>query len=421
MFRQKWPWLALLLCMSLSIAQFASAKSVTVKVLTQFNDAESTKFNEIVSKFEKVNPGIKIEVERNNDDSGSYYTKLVSTIIGGSAPDIARVEPPKAAQYIAAGYCANLTPYFPKSFASQFFPGTLEPVMKNKKLYGIPQDVSTLLLFYRTDMFEEAKIAGPPKTWDELVSDCKKLTRDTNNDGQNDVYGIGLFGGWGSFEFYPWFWQAGGEMFKEKNGKLIPAFNSKEGINALQFWTDLIYKYKVMPEGAATYTEDDVKGGFVAKNIAMFTSGPWTISSLKANTAINGKWATAPLPKGKKDASVLGGMHLVIMQQSKQKAAAAKFLAFFMRDDVQTDWAKSLNVLPVKKSCYKDPYFAKDPLVIACMDQLKVAKSRPTIPEAGEIDDLFGKAIQAALSKVKTPEAALNEAATAAAKILEKH
>lgn len=421
MFRKKWPWLTLLLCMSLSVAQFVSANSTTIKVLTQFNDAESAKFNEIVSKFEKANPGIKIDVERNNDDSGSYYSKLVSTIIGGSAPDIARVEPPKAAQFMAAGYCANLTSYFPKNFASQFFPGTLEPVIKNNKLYGIPQDVSTLLLFYRTDMFEEAKIPGPPKTWDELVGDCKKLTRDTNNDGQNDIYGIGLFGGWGSFEFYPWFWQAGAEMLKNKNGKITPAFNSKEGISALQFWTDLIYKYKVMPEGAATYTEDDVKGGFVAKNIAMFTSGPWTISSLKANTSINGKWATATLPKGKNAASVLGGMHLVIMQQSKQKAAAAKFLAFFMRDDVQTDWAKSLNVLPVKKTCYTDPYFAQDPLVIACMEQLKVAKSRPTIPEAGEIDDLFGKAIQAALSKVKTPEAALNEAATAATKILEKH
>jgi len=383
---------------------------VTIRLMHQFNDAESAKFAEIVAQFEKENPDIKLKLERNNDPN--YYDVLVTAILGGAAPDIARVEPPKAAQYIGAGYATNLDPYISKDLQAQFFEGTLEPVLKDGSLYGLPQDVAVLVLFYRTDMFEEAGIAAPPKTWDELVEVAKKLTR------APDVYGLGLFGGWGAFEFYPWFWQAGGEMLEVREGKLVPAFNSEAGVEALQFWVDLIYKHKVMPEGVATYTEDDVKGGFIAKTVAMFTSGPWSVASLKQVSEIEGKWAIAPLPKGKEEASVLGGMHWIVLEQSKHKEEAARFLNYYLRDEIQKDWAKSLSLLPIKKSLYEDPFFKEDPLMQAFAAQLAVARSRPTIPQAGEIDGLFGEAFQAAIAVVKTPKEALDEAATKAADVL---
>jgi len=407
-----------LLSMFIITSQISGAGPVTVKVMHQFNDAENAKFEAIVAQFEKDNPGIKIDLERDNSPASSYYGKLVTTIIGAAAPDIARVEPPKAAQYTAAGYTAKLDSYVSYEFYKSLFPGTLEPVLKNGSLYGIPQDISTLVLFYRTDMLAEAGYDSPPATWDELVEVAQAITKDTDGDGEIDVWGLGLFGGWGAFEFYPWFWAAGAEMFKEKDGKLIPAFSSSEGIAALQFWVDLIYKYKVIPEGAVTYTEDDYKGPFIAKKMAMFTSGPWTVASLKENKAIEGKWAIAPIPTGKRGASVLGGMHFIVLEQSEHKVEAMKFLNYFMQTDVQIDWAKSLNLLPIRSSCYDDPFFSRDPLMQAFAVQLTVAKSRPTIPEAGEIDNLFGQAWQAALARVKTPKEALDEAAEKAIEIL---
>jgi len=387
----------------------APPEPVTIKIVHQFGDAESDKFGEIVAEFEAENPTIKVEQERNNEQN--YYDKLVTTILGGSAPDIARVEPPKAAQYIAAGYAAKLDDFVAAKVQADFFEGTLEPLTKDGSLYGVPQDVAVLSLFYRTDLFQAAGIGGPPATWDELVTAAKALTKD-------DTYGIGLFGGWGAFEFYPWFWQAGGEMLKEEGGKLAPAFNSPEGVAALQFWVDLVKTYKVMPEGTATQGEDEVKGPFIAGRIAMFTSGSWSISSLKEVKEIDGKWAVAPLPKGKQEASVLGGMDVIILEQSKHKAEAAKFLEFWMRDDIQLDWAKSLGFLPVRKSLYGDPFFKSDPFIQAFSQQLEVARSRPTIAQAGEIDDLFGKAVQAALSGATTPQEALDDAAAKATEVL---
>ncbi|WP_075072826.1 ABC transporter substrate-binding protein [Longilinea arvoryzae] len=395
-----------------------AAEPVTIRFAHQFSDTESAKLDEIIQKFEAENPDIKIEVERNNDSN--FYDKLVTSILGEDAPDIARVEPVKAAQYISAGYAANLDEFIAADLRDQFFPGTLEPLVKDGSLYGVPQDVSTMVLYYRTDLFEAAGIATPPATWDELLADAQALTKDTNNDGNPEVYGIGLFGGWGAFEFYPWFWQAGGVMLNNDNGAVTPAFNSPEGVSALQFWVDLANKYKVMPVGTATYGEDEIKGPFVAGQIAMFTSGPWTVASLKGNTEIDGKWAIAPLPAGKKSASVLGGMDLIVLDQSTHKEQAARFINYLLQDEVQVDWAKSLDLLPLKKSMYSDPTFKDDAFMQVFSAALENSLSRPTISQAGEIDDLFGKAVQAALSGGQTPQAALDDAAAKAAEILKQ-
>lgn len=390
-----------------SAAPTEAGEPVTLQITHQFGDAEAAKFDEIVAAFEAANPNVTIEQERNNE--ANYYDKLVTSILGGSAPDIARVEPPKAAQYVAAGYAANLDDLVPAELREDYFEGTLEPITMDGSLYGLPQDVATLSLFYRSDLLEAAGITDPPATWDELVTAAEAVT-------EGDVYGIGLFGGWGAFEFYPWFWQAGGEMFSEENGELVPAFNSPEGVAALQFWVDLANE--VMPPGMATVGEDEVKAPFIAGKLAMFTSGPWSVGSLNEVAEIEGKWRIAPLPTGEEEASVLGGMDVIILEQSEHKAEAAQFLEYWMSEEVQKDWASSLGFIPVRQSLYEDPAFQDDPTIETFAEQLAVSRSRPTIPEAGEIDDLFGQAVQAALSGAKTPQQALDDAAAEAAQIL---
>src|SRR5450759_5805266 len=67
-----------------------AAEPVTIRFAHQFSDAESAKLDEIIQTFESENPDIKIEVERNNDSN--FYDKLVTSILGEDAPDIARIE-----------------------------------------------------------------------------------------------------------------------------------------------------------------------------------------------------------------------------------------------------------------------------------------------------------------------------------------
>lgn len=381
-----------------SSATSAATQPVTITFQEQFSDAESAEMEKLLPDFAAAHPEITVKLVRDNDTS--YYDKLTTQIAGGGGPDIARVEPPKAAQYVASGWTASLGDAVQQD---EYFESTLAGLTKDGELHGVPQDVSTLALFYRTDL-----IPTPPGTWDELKSDVASVTKD-------GTYGIGLFGGWGAYEFYPWLWQAGAEVLSDDGTKAV--FNSPEAVQALQLWVDL--QKNGMPEGMATATEDDLKARFISGKLAMFTSGAWAIQSLK-DAGIDGKWAVAPLPKGEQSASVLGGMDLIVLKNSKNQEAAKTFISWLMQDSVQKQWASDLSYIPVKASMYDDPTFKDDANVSQFAQILQDSKSRPTVAAAGDVDTALGNAVQAALAGTATPKDALDAAVAQADEALSK-
>lgn len=377
------------------------APSTTTLVFQhQFSDSESAEIQELVTTYESENPGVTIKLARDNDSS--YYDKLVTQITAGQGPDIVRLEPPKVSQYITSGWLAPLDDVVTDANKSDFFANTIEAASKDGHVYAVPQDVSTLALFYRTDMFESAGLSGPPSTWEELVADAKALTKDGN-------YGIGLFGGWGAYEFYPWLWQSGAEVLNDDGTEVV--FDSADAVRALQLWVDL--QASAMPPGMATAGEDDVRGPFSNGNLAMFTSGPYMTSILDSEK-LGDVWAVAPLPKDKVSASVLGGMDLAVLKNSKNQEAAQKFLSWLMQDTIQTKWATDLGFVPVKKSLYDSDAFADNASMKAFGEIIENSRSRPTIDRAADVDSALGEAVQAALSGASTSKEALDAAAAKA-------
>lgn len=389
-------------CSAKSSTGSGGDEKATITFQEQFSDAESAQFAKQLKDFEKQHPNITVKLIRDNDSS--YYDKLTTQIAAGKGPDIARVEPPRASQFIAAGWVSPLGDAAGKK--SDYFPASLDSVTKDGQLYGAPIDVSALALYYRTDLFKAAGISTPPATWDEFTADAKQLTR-------GDVHGVGLFGGWGGFEFYPWLWQSGAEVLN--GGQTKAVFNSAEAVKALTLWSDL--QKTSMPKGMAAATEDDLKGPFISGKLAMLTSGPWLLPSLKT-AGIDGKWAVAPLPKDQQSATVLGGLDLVLLKSSQHQDADKTFVKWLMQDSVQKTWASSLGYLPVKTALYDDPTFKDDASIASFSQVLQQAKSRPTVAAAGDIDTALGTAVQAALSGSKTPQQALNDAVAASDKAL---
>lgn len=376
---------------------------VTITFQEQFTDAETAAFTDLLKGFEKEHPDIKVKLIRDNDSS--YYDKLTTQVTAGKGPDVVRVEPPRASQFIGAGWALPLGDA--GGSPDEYFPASLEAVTKDGELYGVPVDVSALALFYRTDLFEAAGIDNPPATWEEF-----KATAETLSTG--GAHGVGLFGGWGGFEFYPWLWQAGAEVMNEDQTEAV--FNSSDAVRALELWVDL--QNSSMPSGMATATEDDLKGPFVSGQLAMLTSGPWMIPGL-ADAGIDGQWAVAPLPADTDAATVLGGLDMLVLKNTKHPEEAKRFVEWLMQDDVQKEWASTLGYLPVKTALFADPLFADDPNIAAFADVLETARSRPTIPQAGDIDSALGEAVQAALSGAKSPQQALDDAVDAANKALQ--
>lgn len=83
---------------------------------------------------------------------------------------------------------------------------------KTGKIYGVPFQWQTTLLFYNKTIFDASGVDYPSGSWkwDSVQAVSRKLTRDTNGDGKLDQWGFGATTG---FEFlFSLIWSFGGEV-----------------------------------------------------------------------------------------------------------------------------------------------------------------------------------------------------------------
>jgi ABC-type glycerol-3-phosphate transport system substrate-binding protein len=91
-------------------------------------------------------------------------------------------------------------------------------------VYGVPAFTFIDWMYYRKDWFDQAGIAGPPRTLDEFASVARKIT-----DPAKGRYGFGLGGGAGGTSYLFYVFGSYG-CFKVADGK--PALDRKGAIEA---------------------------------------------------------------------------------------------------------------------------------------------------------------------------------------------
>ena len=76
----------------------------------------------------------------------------------------------------------------------------------------LPQNISSLVVYYNQDLFTAAGVAYPPDSWawDEFLAMARALTLDTDGDGQVDQYGLGVEPS--LYRLAAFIWQNGGPL-----------------------------------------------------------------------------------------------------------------------------------------------------------------------------------------------------------------
>jgi multiple sugar transport system substrate-binding protein len=192
-------------------------------------------------EFEK-RTGVKINVIEVGVGSEMFAKQLTEHVAGTGAFDVLQVQPSWTADYVFAGVIAPLDD-FVEQYLNKSDLDDLTDLYKGManfdgKIYGIFDDGDTLLLYYRTDLFEEhgAEFAdtvghplGPPTTWKEFDEIARFFTEKLSP----DVYGaaFGRAFGWNWQVFIPHFKANGGTFFDPET--MTPLINGPEGLRTI--------------------------------------------------------------------------------------------------------------------------------------------------------------------------------------------
>ena len=405
--------LAVVTLLALCVGSMAAAPAKVKLTYWHFLGGDMGKRHEtLIKEFNKANPDIEVE----SLYSGNAWTmrdKLLAAVAGKQPPDVSMIDQFWAAQLASTGAIIKMQTLIDG-------PDGIDKADVNKtawmtatvdgEIWTMPYAMSNIVLYYNKDMFKAVGLDPnkPPTTWGELVDCAKKLTRDVNGDGKIDEWGLSfpIQAGTGTVYYYITFlWQAGGELYNADYTKA--AFNSPAGVEALQFWMDLVYKHGVLP--LAPPTE-----GFTVGRIAMELASSSTLETRQAKCKF--PIGVAHIPAGKNKVTGVGGNNLAIFKNTSAKEAATwKFVKWMSSPEMNLRWSTMTGYTPLRDSVvnsqgYKD-YLKANPDVATMAGQMAYARPRPNNETYPEVSRILGLAVEKALFSKADPKQLLDEAA----------
>jgi len=393
-------------------AEQKPAEKPTLTFWHTMNESETPVLMELVKKAADE-AGVEVKVEYVPFDGAR--DKWLTAAQGGNAPDVFRAEIAWTPLYADAGFLLDITSKVSEDDKKDYITAPLKYNMYKDKLWGIPQVTDAPAMLYNKALVKAAGLdpENPPKTMDEFVDWCKKLTKE---DGSQ--YGYTLTDG--VYFFQPFMWAFGGGLISESDLSIHVA--DQGSIDAANFVLKLRDEHKCMPkeyDPKAQY--DNAMTSFKTGKTAIIFNGPWATGDVLKGDQFKdvANLGVAPIPAGPKgQGSPVGGHNYVIYAGTKYPDQAYKFMAALNSTANQGVLASKLNLVPTRKSTYELPEVKSNAILQGFGKQMAVATNRPVIPQGGQIYDAFGPAWDAILAGTKTPEAALKEVADAWAKLL---
>ncbi|MDA8266607.1 MAG: extracellular solute-binding protein, partial [Actinomycetota bacterium] len=312
-----------------------SAPTVTLQFWNAYNATDkeaSTMANVVLPRFEKQNPGIKV-------DSvvlpyADLLQKYIAAAAAGNPPAVMRSDIIWVPQLASEGVLLNLTklPWF-QPIKKAALPGPLSTNYYKGSYYGLPDDTNTQVLFWNKTDFAAAGLTGPPATFRQLVSDARRLT--VKSKGQ---YGLGV-DGTDIWNVAPYIWSNGGSFTNPDVTKATGYMNGHATVFTLQILLNLDKNGNIGSDFKGGAGAISGETGFPKGQYAMYIDGPWAVPTYAALKP-KPNYGMALIPTGTSHSiSTVGGEDLVIAKDVQHQADAIKLAQFLASPFAQLEMA----------------------------------------------------------------------------------
>ncbi|HET6445440.1 MAG TPA: sugar ABC transporter substrate-binding protein [candidate division Zixibacteria bacterium] len=361
--------------------------------------AERAAYLELVDAFHQKYPGIEVQVNH-IPSPRDYRTRLATEYAAGSAPDVSLMNYRRYASFAAKELLEPLGPYLAESSeieSQDFYPATIDAFTWQGELMCIPQNVSSLVVYYNADLFDEAGIGYPADdwTWDQFLETAKALTKDLDDDGTIDQYGLGLEPS--LFRFAPFVWQNKGQIVDNDYAPNLLTLDQPFALEALQWVVDLQEVHGVLP-GRIEEAAIDSESRFISGMTAMYLNSRRGTPSYREIDSFT--WDIAPLPIGKTKAGILHSDAYCLSQTSGAKEAAWKFIEFANSIKGQTIIANSGRTVPsltsvAESTVFLDPNMPPSRAYVF-LENAPFLRRVPVISTWEEIEDIASQELERA-------------------------
>ncbi|MGP9837176.1 ABC transporter substrate-binding protein [Arthrobacter sp. 179] len=284
---------------------------------------------------------------------GDYFTKMTTNMASGNMACVSGMNSGQLSSY-TDGFAELTAEDLETAGLSEddFAPGALEILKKDGKLYGIPFDVSTMLVYYNADMFQKSGVDEPALDW--TFKDFEKTAEDATQDGKHG-FAVGMA------EFQ---WQAlpiakAGTQPVTADGTLDmtnPAF-----VDAASWYSSLVTEKKVAAPAASASEAGWGETQYTSGNAAMAVDGTWNAVGYLDND--NGfKAGLAPLPTGENGSlGLVMGSGFGIAKDCANKDEALKVLGSLLSKKSQDYIASTGRSYPARAASQPVYFESLDP------------------------------------------------------------
>ncbi len=358
-----------------------------------------------VKEWNQKTPQIQVEAVF----AGNYteaYAKTLAAIRAGTPPDVAIMLSQNLNDILGQDIVIPLDELIAADAAQvkmdDFFPAFMLNSTQGGKVWSMPFQRSTPVMYYNKDAFKEAGLDPnkPPQTQAELVAAAKKLTKQEG--GRTTRWGLLIpsTGGVDSWLYEALTIEAGGVLYDLNNSCCKVLLTSPAAQAAAQFLRDLGEKEKVSPPGPINWgtTAND----FAAGNAAMMYYTTGGLGFVRNNAKF--EFGTAFLPRDQRFGTPTGGGNFYLFKGTPpdRRKAAWEFTKWMTSTDVLARWSIDSGYVAPRKSSWETPqmkdYVGKYPQALTAREQLQFALAELPVKNIIEVK----RAVRTALETVLT-------------------
>ncbi|MEV5859027.1 sugar ABC transporter substrate-binding protein [Streptomyces sp. NPDC052071] len=346
-----------------------------------------------LKKFEKET-GIKVKLEV--VPWADLLNRILAATTSGQGPDVLNIGNTWSASLQSTG---ALLPWDDENFEAiggrdRFIDSAVASAGKEgEPPAAVPLYSLSYALYYNKKMFADAGITAPPATWDQLVEDGRKLSKDGK-------WGLGAEGSNLSNNIHQTFvlGQQHGADFFDEQGKAD--FTSDGAVAAVKQYVDFMAKDRIIAPGNAEYARNQSLTDFAKGRTAMVL---WqaAATTFAAQGMKPENWGVAPVPvpagapgAGKQTNSMVAGINMAVFRNTRNIDGAKKFVRFMTSDAEQKILCKTYGSIPPVKAAQSDPAFAAPELKVLRDTLATSAAPLPQVPNESQFETAVGTAVK---------------------------